>query len=144
AALIPSSYQVGVGLDSLFIVHGFGLFGGFFTISLSGSVTIDASRSFGGGTPVQTHPTGVTVDLDAPGGSPVEGETWTLTLDGLSYSTRVTSGESLAGVASALAALIPISPAATQGGPYYTVSVDVSTLSIRRIDQPLPVTASVS
>ena len=141
---IPFGYQVGISLDSLFIIHGTGLFGGFLTISLSGSVSISgASQPFGGATAATTHPTGVTVALNAPGGTPVEGETWTLNLDGVTYSTKVGSGDQLSDIATRLGNLIP-TPATAQGGPSYSTTVSGSTLTIRRIDQPLPVNASVS
>ena len=85
AALIPAGYQVSVGLNSIFVVHGFGLFGGFFSISLGGSVALHAGQVYGGATVNQATPVGIDVAFN---GTPVAGETWTLTLDGLAYATR--------------------------------------------------------
>src|SRR5207247_1644408 len=61
AALIPPDYQVSVGLNSLFVVHGFGLFGGFFSISLTGSVTLNPTQVYGGANVQQATPVGIDV-----------------------------------------------------------------------------------
>src|SRR5262249_51702445 len=142
AALIPTpEYQVSVGLSSLFVVHGFGLFGGFFGISISGSVTLNPTQVYGGANVQKATPVGIDVTLN---GSPVAGETWTLDLDGKSFATSVASGDTLSSVASHLAALVPTTPAAAQGGAYYTVGVSDAKITIRRIDQAAPIVASVS
>ena len=139
---IPFDYSVNVGLDFLDITHGYFLFDGFFFISAFGSVTLPSSHSYGGAQVSQTTPVGVSVALN---GSPLVGETWTLTLDGVPYATAVVAGDSLASVASRIAALIPTNPTAAQGGPFYAVSITGgTTITVRRVDATIPVTASVT
>ena len=119
AAQIPAAdYAVGVGLDSLVVTRGFWLFGGYFFIDASANVTLTPGQSYGGAGVATTHPTGVTVALN---GTPATGESWSLALDGNHYATQVAAGETLAQIASALAAQIPTTPAAAQGGPVYAV-----------------------
>ena len=141
---IPFGYQVGISLDSLFIIHGTGLFGGFLTISLSGSVSISgASQPFGGATAADHAPdrghrrsqrtgrdSGRRRDVDAePRRSHVldEGRKRRPALRHR-HATRQSDPDSRD----------------AQGGPSYSTTVSGSTLTIRRIDQPLPIIASVS
>ena len=106
------------------------------------AASIQVTR-YGGAGVTPTRPVGASVALQ---GTPAAGEIWTLTLDGNTYATAPYSSGGLAGIASQLAALIPTTPAAAHGGAYYTVSLPAggSTLTIRRVDQAAPVTASVS
>ena len=56
----------------------------------------------------------------------------------------MTSGETLASVASAIKLLIPTTPQAASGNAYYAVSISGTVLTIRRIDQLTPISASVA
>ncbi|HVP74739.1 MAG TPA: hypothetical protein VMS63_01865, partial [Gaiellaceae bacterium] len=100
-----------------------------------------AVTSFGGAGVTPTAPIGVTVALD---GTVATGEVWTLTLDGNTYASQPYTSGGTAAIALQLYGLIPKTPAAALGGAYYAVSVSGSTLTIRRVDQASPVTASVS
>ena len=142
--LFPFDYTYSAGLNDLFVEHGFWLFFGYSFISLGGTVTLNPSQVYGTVAVANTAPTGVNIVLNAPTGGPAAGETWTLTLDGTKYAYAYNGGGSLSTIAQALANLIPQSPATAHGGPYYSVGVSGSSLVVRRSDQAVPVTASVS
>ncbi len=142
--IYPYDYSYSAGLSDLFVEHGFWLFFGYSSISLFGTVTLNPSQVYGTVAVANTAPTGVNIVLNAPSGGPAAGETWTLTVDGTKYSYAYTGGGSLSTIAQALANLIPQSPATAHGGPYYSVGVSGSSLVVRRSDQAVPVTASVS
>ena len=143
----PYDYSYSAGLSDLFVEHGFWLFFGYSSISLFGTVTLNPSQVYGTLAVANTAPTGVNIVLNAPSGGPAAGETWTLTLDGTKYAYAYNGGGgsgALGVIAQALANLIPQSPATAHGGPYYSVGVSGSSLVVRRSDQAVPVTASVS
>ena len=130
--------------------------GPYYTVSVSGATltlhrldqptavaaSLQVTR-YGGAGVTPTRPVGASVALE---GTPAAGEIWTLTLDGNTYATGPYSSGGPAAIAAQLAALIPTTPAAAHGGAYYTVSLPTggTTLTIRRVDQAAPVTASVS
>ena len=147
AAQIPAyDYAVSVGLDALTVSYSNWVYRYYYGApSASTSVALDPTTTYGSGAVTPTHPSGVTVTLDLPAGqSPSTGESWTLTLDGNRYATEVTAGETLGQIASALAAQVPTTPAAANGGPVYAVVLSGAAMTFRRVDASVAVTASVS
>ena len=140
----PFDYLFSAGLGDLYVQHGFWLFFGYSFISLGGTVTLNPGQIYGSISVVNSAPVGVNIALNAPSGGPAAGETWTLTLDGTKYAYAYNGTGGLNAIASALAGLIPQSAATAHGGPYYSVGVSGSSIVVRRSDQTVAVTASVS